>query len=122
MSMDALKFLRERKRMCDSYTDCKGCPFNDSKCVINSALSDDDYERITATVEQWSKEHPRKTRQSVFLEQYPEAEIDENGCLMLCPITISADRRNRHEDCTTLVCSNCRREFWSQEVENEPNH
>lgn len=27
MSMDALEFLRERKRMCNSYKDCGGCPF-----------------------------------------------------------------------------------------------
>lgn len=65
--MDALEFLKERKRMCDSYPGCKGCPFDDSKCVIDSTLSDDeDCKRIVATVEQWSKEHPRKTRQIVF--------------------------------------------------------
>lgn len=113
MSMDALKFLRERKRMCDSYTDCKGCPFNDSKCVINSALSDDDYERITATVERWSAEHPIKTRQSVFLEQWPNASVDEGGVLF-CPKTVDRAHICR---CKDKGCSVCRREFWSQEVE-----
>ena len=24
--MDALEFLRERKRMCNSYKNCEGCP------------------------------------------------------------------------------------------------
>lgn len=70
-----------------------------------------------ATVEQWAKEHPRKTQQSVFLEQYPEAEIDKCGCLMLCPKRISADCRNRYGNCANRVCSDCRREFWMQEVE-----
>lgn len=69
------------------------------------------------TPEQWAKEHPRKTQQSVFLEQYPEAEIDKCGCLMLCPKRISADCRNRYGNCANRVCSDCRREFWMQEVE-----
>jgi hypothetical protein len=30
---------------------------------------------------------------------------------------VSADRRNRHGDCTTLKCTDCHREFWMQEVE-----
>ncbi len=72
---------------------------------------------MNTTVEQRSKEHSRKTRQSMFLEQWPEAEIDESGCLMLCPTIVSADQRNRHGDCITLKCTDCRREFWMQEVE-----
>lgn len=119
MSMDALKFLRERKRMCNSYKDCKGCPFNGSKCVIDSTLSDDDCERIAATVEQWVKEHPRKTRQSVFLEQYPETQIDNKGVLGVCPAPIFHSHRTDGGGCIDLnrKCPDCRREFWSQEVE-----
>lgn len=115
--MDALEFLRERKRICNSYKDCEGCPLEGTKCVVGSIVPDEDYKRIIATVEQWSAAHPRKTRQSVFLEQYPEAEIDKCGCLILCPKHISADCRNRYGNCTNLVCSDCRREFWMQEVE-----
>lgn len=36
--MDALEFLKERKRMCDYYSHCKGCPLDGSKCVIDSAV------------------------------------------------------------------------------------
>lgn len=116
--MDALEFLKERKRMCNSYKDCKGCPFNDSKCVIDSTLSCDDCERIAATVEQWSKEHPRRTRQSVFLEQYPEAALDKYGVLRACPANISP--KHRHDGyCATPMrrCTDCRKEYWMQEVE-----
>lgn len=117
--MDAFEFLRERKRMCGSYKDCKGCPFYGSNCVIDSTLSDDDCERIAATVEQWSKEHPRKTRQSVFLEQYPEVDIDERGVMQLCPKAISAAHRGNNGGCKNpeKLCIDCRREFWMQEVE-----
>lgn len=115
--MDALEFLRERKRMCNYYSHCDGCPLDDSKCVIESSTTDEDCKRIVAAVEQWSKENPRKTRQSVFLEQWPETEIDKYGCLRLCPELVSADYRNRHRDCLNRVCIECRREFWMQEVE-----
>lgn len=79
--MDALEFLKERKRMCDYYSHCKGCPLDGSKCVIDSAISDENCKRFAATVEQWSKEHPRKTRQSVFLEQFPNVRFDINGII-----------------------------------------
>ena len=121
--MDAIEFLRERTRMCGSYKDCKGCPFTGSKCVIDSTLSDDDCERITTTVEQWAKEHPRKTRQSVFLEQWPEARIDKTtGVLTICPAELTKECRDDREACgaysvETCVCEPCRREFWMQEVE-----
>lgn len=119
MSMDALKFLRERKRMCNCYKDCKGCPLYDSNCVIDSAISDEDCGRIAATVEKWSKEHPRKTRQSVFLEQYPEAQIDNNGVLGVCPAPMFHSHRTDGGGCIDIhrKCPDCRREFWSQEVE-----
>lgn len=113
--MEALEFLKERKRMCNSYNGCKGCPFGDGKCVIESTISDEDFKRIVATVEKWSKEHPRKTRQSVFLEQWPEAEISfTDGCLTLDPCKFYKKMR---KECVGRLCSDCRREFWMQEVE-----
>ena len=67
--MEALEFLKERKRMCRSFGEsCTGCPCEEIRCVITSDLSDDDDKQVVAVVEQWSKEHSRKTRQSVFLE------------------------------------------------------
>ena len=79
---------------------------------------EDDYDPVIAVkaVEEWAAAHPRKTRQDVFLEQYPEAEIDERGDLMLCPRRISVDFRSRYANCTKM-CSDCRRKFWMQEVE-----
>ena len=117
--MDALEFLRERRRMCGSHRHCEGCPLEDGKCVVSDVAPDEDYKRIIATVEQWSKEHPRKTRQSVFLEQYPEAEIDANGVVGLCPMSISAAYRDSDGgcNCPEILCRDCRREFWMQEVE-----
>lgn len=117
--MDALEFLKERKRMCDYYSHCKGCPLDGSKCVIDSAVSDENCKRFAATVEQWSKEHPRKTRQSVFLEQFPNVRLDTNGIINISPCRVDQKQYplNGKDCCKFQSCGECRREFWLQEVE-----
>ena len=105
--MDAVKFLEERKRMAKS---------GELLPEIGVDITYDS-EKIVAIVEEWSAAHPRKTRQSVFLERWPEAELDKCGRLMLCPKLISADCRDRYGNCSNRICSDCRREFWMHEVE-----
>lgn len=119
--MDALEFLKERRRMCSSYEHCENCPLEESNCTVSDLVdSDEDYKRVIAAVEQWSKEHPRKTRQSVFLEQWPEAELTKDGVISICPIAVSAAYRNKTGGCASPTrprCAVCRREFWMQEAE-----
>lgn len=115
--MDALEFLKERKRMCIYYGHCEGCPLEEVSCALEQTDSDEEYETVIAAVEKWSKEHPRKTRQSVFLEQYPETELDRHGVLQLCPSIISAAHRSVTRSCAAGSCANCRRKFWMQGVE-----
>ena len=110
--MDALEFLKERRRMCDSHRWCKGCPLEDGKCVVSDVAPDEDYKRIIAAVERWSKEHPRKTKQSVFLEQWPNCPMGDDGVIGMCPRNV-----NKMYVCGSVGCADCRREFWMQEVE-----
>lgn len=122
--MDTVKFIEERNRMCKSFdAGCKGCPaFNvcedELSCAVGQ-LSTLDATTQIAIVEAWSAAHPRKTRQSVFLEQYPEASISTNGALLVCPCPISASHRNAGGGCATIGrrCDDCRKEYWMQEVE-----
>ena len=72
-------------------------------------------EKTVAAVEKWSQEHPRKTRQDVFLEQWPEAGlvdgiIDVNPCRLVAAFRLG-------QECHKTFCYDCRREFWMQEVE-----
>lgn len=115
--MDAVKFIEEHGRMCRTYYGCDGCLArnNDGSCKFSTIVGDGADEQI-ALLEEWSAAHPRKTRQSVFLEQYPQADIDNTGLLILCPKRISADIRVT-ADCLRQGCSDCRHEFWMQEVE-----
>ena len=108
--MDAVKFVEERRRMfAVTGENPKYSLFNMSTCA----------EDVVKEVEQWSAAHPRKTRQSVFLKQYPEARIGDNGVLHVDPCSISASHRNASGSCATMKreCKDCRREFWMQEVE-----
>lgn len=120
--MDAVKFLQERARMCNSFSpDCEGCRVDEEKPVMSECClwMFENPERAVKVVEEWSDAHPRKTRQSVFLEQYPEARIGDDGVLLVCPYPISASHRNAHGGCAIIGrrCADCRKEFWGQEVE-----
>lgn len=103
--MDTLKFFKEWNRMCSSSNECAKCPFNGQKCDLIEAL----WKNILP---------PCKTRQDVFLEQYPGAWVDEDGCLRICPNGISPWHRSEDGECITAdKCADCRHEFWMQEVE-----
>jgi hypothetical protein len=105
--MDAIEFVKQLRRM-EENAGRKYRIFVDSP------------EDVVAEVEEWAKMNPVKTRQSVFLEQWPEARIgDDDGVLQIYPCLIFASHRNARGNCATMgrKCPDCRREFWMQEVE-----
>lgn len=106
--MDAVKFIEERDRM---YEVARQAP---SLCYRHEKSA----EEIVREVEEWSAAHPRKTRQEVFLEQWPQANIGGDGVLQVCPAPISESHRNAQGSCSNIHrrCRDCRKEFWGQEV------
>ena len=119
--MDALEFLIERKRMCKSFNKCSdGCSAWRGSCKLETgSIFEWEADKQVEIVKEWAATHPRKTRQSVFLEQYPEAELTKDGVISICPIAVSAAYRDETGDCAVAdcQCADCRREFWMQEVE-----
>lgn len=120
--MDAVKFTRAAMRMCnDYYSKCWSCPAGDGvSCKLGSDYKTISAEEKVSIVERWAAKHPAKTRQSVFLEQYPEARLSKDGILLICPRTISAEYRDENDSCNRVkysTCADCRREFWLAEVE-----
>lgn len=111
--MDILEFFRERRRMCAFFDDgCRDCPANAESCCI--AFDGD--EEAVPIVEKWSAEHPRKTRQSIFLEQYPYAKCF-NGIVIICPEMLDTSFSCPIEADDNINCNDCCRKFWSEEIE-----
>lgn len=84
--MDAIKFLKERKRMCDSYPIiCGKCKISEAKDGLHCYEFQYTFpERAVAIVEKWSEEHPQETRLSQFLKYYPNAPLDMYGIPHAC--------------------------------------
>lgn len=112
--MDALEFIKAIKQMLSAGAN------NSTVQKYISAYKKNDCEGMVKAAEQWAAKHPVKTRQSEFLKQWPEADVDENGVLQTCPALISASHRDQTGGCATLSnkCENCRKAFWLAEVED----
>ena len=119
--MDAVEYLKTLCRMC--HCECLKCEFGKARsgfetCPVWQRTHPKEAVEIA---EKWAKEHPIKTRQSVFLEQYPEVRLSKDGILLICPRTISAEYRDENDSCNRVkygTCADCRREFWLAEVED----
>lgn len=78
-------------------------------------------EEAVAIVEQWAKDHPKKTKQSEFLKIFPEAPIFE-GVLEIEPCKLVGSKLNT-EECHSYDefglsgCYECRKKYWNEEVE-----
>ena len=122
--MDAVEYLKTLRRMCNA--ECTKCEFGARRSVFETCpgWQKKHPEEAVAIVEKWASEHPVKTRQSVFLEQYPETKILEDGAIVICPLSISAAHREKREkdgSCASLrfgECDMCRKAFWLAEVED----
>lgn len=112
--MDAVMFIKERKRMCDSLDSCVNCPLNDDVCGDCDIWVSLNVETAVNSVEKWSTAHPRKTRQSVFMEQWPDVYLDGHRVIAISPCALSKEYRGI--DCSLRDCAECRKEFWTQEV------
>lgn len=105
--MDAVEYVKQRKRMCDYYVNCGDCPARKyGMCASLSSIPE-----MVPIVEKWVKEHPVKTRQSEFLKQWPDAEIDGDGLLSIAPCQLNVKLCKNRE-----VCAECRRDFWLKEI------
>ena len=108
--MDALEFIKAIKQMLSAGAN------NSTVQKYISAYKKNDCEGMVKAAEQWTAEHPVKTRQSVFLDQFPNAPIYTNTHnVALDPCLVDTTLLGH---CPTgRGCDICRREFWMQEVE-----
>lgn len=106
--MDAIEFVKTIQRKIK----------NENRDEIIIRITDDANLLVDLT-EEWAKENPIKTRQSKFLEQFPEAELDASGVITICPALLSDDHRNSDRVCKHpgIACFECCHEFWMKEIE-----
>ena len=113
--MDAVEYVKQRNRMCDYYVNCGDCPAGN----YEGGSSLNEIPNLVPIVEKWTKEHPVKTRQSEFLEQYPEAEIGDDGYPSVAPCQLYKDMEEKDENgvcCKNCGCAECRSDFWLKEI------
>ena len=100
--MDAIEFVKQLRRM-------------DQSVSRKYSVFDDSPEDVVAEVEEWAKMNPVKTRQGVFLEQWPDCPMDDDDVVGTCPRNV--DKNYICGVDSFRGCPDCRREFWMQEVE-----
>lgn len=113
--MDAVEFLKTLRRMCNC--ECCNCEFGKKSSVFETCTvwRKNHPEEAVAIVEQWAAEHPAKTRQSEFFEQWPDARIKKaDGLPMASPCDLDGKLVGK---CDGISCPECRKKFWLTEVE-----
>lgn len=128
--MDAVEFLKESSRMCEAFNDnCKSKDGNNFYCGLrhesnkNGELCDEYIknhpDKAVAIVEKWSKEHPRKTRQSELLKLFPRVCMAADGVIGFCPEHLDSAFvcPIKGRDSYDSECGNCRKKYWLEEVE-----
>lgn len=124
--MDAVRFLKESKRLCkksyDKEMGCGLCIAHDEEndfCMIDvnchDSNSKSNYKDAVEIVEKWMKMNPNKTRMQDFIEKFPNAKINDHGfpkdtCCMCVGYCESCDKAYPSE----TDCYFC----WKKELED----
>ena len=118
--MDAVKFLKERDRMCDSYgsDSCGTCKISKARGAMRCYDFQKKHpERAVEIVEGWSEEHPEETYLTQFLKYYPNALMTDNGIPKLCVNVLGLEKDG---ECSTILnCIDC----WNRRLrDSEKNN
>lgn len=120
--MDAVEYEKYRIKMCKEMIlkkgGCGACEMYDVvrlRCRTPASVcmkeDEDYYKKNVAIVEQWSKDHPIKTRKSEFLKMFPNADIDS---ILPCDLDKNLKRGHCHDD--DEGCFYCKQNYWNEEV------
>lgn len=109
-------FLAELKRMHKANKECITCPLgirnNGEGCTCDKFLRTCG-EKAIKIVQEWSDQHPVKTRLSVLKEQYPNMQMRLDGTPKVC-CTYLYNTPFPEEGCTKEMCMKC----WNTPIED----
>ena len=106
--------IEDYARMCNKSV-CSKCPLgcsNNGKKEVCVSFMQKFPDKANEIILKWCEEHPTKTRQTEFLEMFPNAYIGGSGILNVNPCCLDKEVK-----CNGGECSECRRIYWSEEVE-----
>ena len=114
--MDAVKFVKEYRRMCNQHADCVGCPIE--SIASKKQLYCRDFQIkfpdwFVNLVELWSREHPQKTRLDDLKEKFPNFILKEDGYPAPRPFVFGY--------CGKKACTDCSH-FEKQIADLSPKH
>lgn len=96
--MDAVKFLKEKKRMCDSFRDssCEGCLIYAIDIGTGCFDFQDDHPKQTIgnCREMGGRTSEKNMVLQDFLEKYPNAIMEDGGFPEPCPYHLDMKRAN----------------------------
>lgn len=97
---------RDAKVVCDKI-DCSECPFQKAAKCLLVVKEPSAFLTATEIVEEWRREHPKKTNKDVLFEKFPGARLGAKGVptICACHLGIVPDRDG---------CSSCE-ECWNSE-------
>ena len=116
--MDAVEYLKTLCRMC--HCECLKCEFGKARSGFETCpvWQKKHPEEAVTIVEKWAKEHPIKTRQSVFLKMLPNVPLNDKGQPAFCPRLLDTAYQPIGSCCLDVdICQRCMDNFWGQEVE-----
>lgn len=121
--MDAVEYLKERRRMCYSSATCGSCRLRAEAARAHETCGEyveNHPAEAVEIVERWAREHPRKTRQSELLKLFPRVDKALDGVVAFCPENMDSEfecalKRGSGRD----QCTGCRRKYWLEEVEED---
>ena len=102
-------------RMCKFYKNCNDCALAKSTAICQVFIEEHP-DKANEIILKWCKEHPIETRQSKFLEIFPNVAL-VGEAINICPREID----NKYSaDCTKSSCYDCKNFYWLAEIdENE---
>lgn len=109
--------IHDFARMCNNFNfNCSECPLHLSgrgMCLGCGEFVIDLTDKANEIILNWCKEHPVETRQDRFLKMFPNAKIDVDGALSICPQCVNKDFSCQ----TEKRCIGCCKDYWLAEVE-----
>ena len=123
--MDAVEYIKTLRRLCKSKADCSECPLCEKFkedgyfCIAGVSECASGYtEKAVQIVEQLTKDHPVKTRQSEMLKIFPDARI-YRGVICLCPRYFLPEEARKAYCEKHNTCQECRKDYWLTEVTDD---